>query len=61
MLDENSDLWSATDERQVGLAKDNDMAEDEAEVPVLADDSDDKGKTDDMDMDMDVDLRAANA
>ena len=59
MLDENSDLWSAADVKEVGLAKDSDMAEDEAEIPEFGDDSDDEGKADDMDMD--VDLRAANA
>ena len=59
MLDENSDLWSAADVQEVGLAKDSDMAEDEAEIPEFGDDSDDEGKADDMDMD--VDLRAANA
>ena len=59
MLDENSDLWSAADVQEVGLAKDSDMAEDEAEIPEFGDDSDDEGKADDMDMD--VDLRATNA
>ena len=59
MLDENSDLWSAADVQEVGLAKDSDMAEDEAEIPEFGDDADDEGKADDMDMD--VDLRAANA
>ena len=49
MLDENSDLWSAADVQEVGLAKDTEFC----------DDSDDEDKSDDMDMD--VDLRAANA
>ena len=59
MLDKNSDLWSAADVQEVGLAQDSDMAEDEAEIPEFGDDSDDEGKADDMDID--VDLRAANA
>ena len=33
MLEANSDLWSAADVQEVGLAKDSDMAEDEAEIP----------------------------
>ena len=39
MLDENSDLWSAAGVQEVSLAKDNGMAEDEAEIPEFADDS----------------------
>ena len=59
MLDENSDLWSAADVQEVGLTKDSDIFEDEAEIPEFGDDSDDEGKADDMDKD--VDLRAAHA
>ena len=44
------------DKSKVGLAKDTDMAEDEAEILEVGDDSDDEGKADDMDTD--VDLRA---
>ena len=29
----NSDLWSAADVQEVGLTKDSDMFEDEAEIP----------------------------
>ena len=45
--------------QEVGLTKDSDMFEDEAEIPEFGDDSDDEGKADDMDKD--VDLRAAHA
>ena len=57
MLDENSNLWSATDVREVGLAKNNDMAEDEAKIPGFADDSDDKETVERIDYDRDFRCR----